>query len=560
MAFKRTKRWFRIWKIGFIMTQEGLDDITFSTPLLKTFHFLTWFNPFWFSYRKKNRGQRLRLALERLGPIFVKFGQILSTRQDMLPIDIVKELRKLQDKVPPFESKKAIKIIEKALNKPINDAFDDFSPKALASASIAQVHAAKLKDGREIVIKVLRPNVHKIMKQDLEILEAMAKSAERFNKIARKMNILALVREAKTHMLNELNLMREAASACQLRRNFKDHKFLYIPEIHWPYCRDNIMVMERINGTPIHDIDALKAKKVDMQVLAERGIEIFYTQVFRDCFFHADMHPGNLFVNTKNPKKPTYIAVDFGIMGTLNRDDQYYLAANFLAFFKRDYHKVAKLHVDSGWIAHDTSIEEFEAAIRTICEPIFDKPLKDISFGQTLVSLFQIAQQFDMHIQPQLLLLQKTLLNIEGLARSLFPELDLWKIARPFLEEWMKKQVGLKSIWYRSKQNFPFISANFPEVPIMLYEILKHTQEQQIKVLEKQAKDKKEKVKPGRRDNWFSRLIAVAGGIIIIVGGALSIDMSTLTHSKDWLIAHPGFISLIGVLILALGWCTKSKK
>ena len=560
MALKRTKRWFRIFKIGFIMSQEGLDDITFSTPMLKTFHFLTWLNPFWFSYRKKDRGQRIRNALERLGPIFVKFGQILSTRQDMIPPDIIKELCKLQDNVPPFDANEAKKIIEKALNQKIDEAFDDFSLKELASASIAQVHSAKLKDGREVIIKVLRPNVKNVMEKDLEILEAMAKGAERFNKLARKMNILALVKEAKTHMLNELNLMREAASACQLRRNFKDHKFFYVPEIYWPYCRENVMVMERISGIQIHNVNALKAKNIDMKVLAERGIEIFYTQVFRDCFFHADMHPGNLFVNTKNPKKPSYIAVDFGVMGSLNKEDQYYLAANFLAFFQRDYYKVAKLHVDSGWVAHDTSIEEFEAAIRTICEPIFEKPLKEISFGQTLVSLFQIAQKFEMHIQPQLLLLQKTLLNIEGLARSLFPDLDLWKIAKPFLEDWMKKQVGLKSIWYRSKENFPFISANFPEVPIMIYEILKHTHEQQVNLIEKDAKKRIEAKQPKRKRNWLSRLIAVAGGIIIIVGGALSIDMSALSHTKDWLIARPGFISLIGVLILALGWFTKSRK
>ena len=563
MAFKRTKRWFRLWRIAFVMSKEGVDNIAFSSPMLRPFKFVTWINPFWFSYHKKTRGERIRLTLEKLGPIFVKFGQILSTRRDILPPDIIDELSKLQDNVPPFSAEKAIKIIEKSLKKPIKDVFDNFQETALASASIAQVHAAELKgdskNKEKIIIKVLRPNVKKIMTQDLEILEIMAKSAERFNKLAKKIRLLALVQEAKHHMLNELDLMREAANACQLKRNFKNNKLLYIPKIYWPHCTENIMIMEKINGVPIYNSNELLARNTDMKILAERGIEIFYTQVFRDCFFHADMHPGNLFVNTKNPKKPTYIAVDFGVMGTLNSDDQYYLAANFLAFFKRDYHEVAKLHVDSGWVARGTSIEDFESAIRTVCEPIFERPIKDISFGQTLLRLFQIAQKFEMRIQPQLLLLQKTLFNIEGLARQLFPELDLWKIARPVLEDWMKKQIGFKSLWHRTKKHYPYMSANFPDVPIMLYEIIKHTKGQQIETLAIQNQSKKDIGTKHRKSNLASKLFYGLGSIIIIVAGALSINYNAIISAEQWLIIRPSVISVIGIAVLALGWYVKPK-
>lgn len=570
MAFKKIKRWARVLNIGFIMSKQGLDDIAFSTPLLKTFHFISFLNPFRISYSKKTQGERVRHTLEKLGPIFVKFGQLLSTRADLLPKEVITELSKLQDNVPPFPTAIARKMIEKALGQPINEVFDDFSETPLASASIAQVHSAKLKNGQQIIIKVLRPNVHKIMQQDLDLLESLAKKAERFNLIARKIKILELVREAKYHILNELDLTREAASACQLRRNFDKSPNLYVPEVYWDYCYDNVMVMERIYGTQIHNIKQLQKQNVDMQVLAEKGIDIFYTQVFRDCFFHADMHPGNLFVNTTNPKQPSYIAVDFGIMGSLNKDDQYYLAANFLAFFKKDYYEVAKLHVDSGWVAPDTKLEEFEAALRTVCEPLFDRPIQDISFGQTFMRLLKIAQRFEMNIQPQLLMLQKTLLNIEGLARTLFPELDLWKAAKPHLEEWMKKQVGIRSLYNRSKHQWPFISSNLPEVPIMIYEVLKDLKQQQNNIKmqkfithQQNTSLTNTQLNPSNR---LAKLLLGAGIIMVLVGTPLyfkiTLDQVTdlLNHTKNWLTQNSRTISVTGIICLAIGYFLKPKK
>ena len=398
------------------------------------------------------------------------------------------------------------------------------------------------------------------MTKDLEILESMAIKAEKHIKLAKKIKILALVQETKTHMLNELDLMREAANACQLKRNFKNSKLLYIPEVYWDHCSSNIMIMERIYGTPIYNIQELKRQKVNMKLLAERGIEIFYTQVFRDCFFHADMHPGNLFVNTSNPDKPSFIAVDFGIIGTLNTDDQYYLATNFLAFFNRDYNGVAKSHIDAGWVSRNTSIEEFESAIRTVCEPIFERPIQDISFGQTLLRLFQIARKFEMNIQPQLLLLQKTLFNIEGLARSLFSELDLWKIAKPVLQDWMQEQIGPKKLWQRTKKNYPFMSTNFPEIPIMMYEIIKNTHNQQIENQIIKSNHTQNSPDQKTSSNFFSKIFLGVGSLIIISAGIISINYNTIENAKKWLIARPSIVLIIGIAALSLGWLLKPKK
>ena len=388
----------------------------------------------------------------------------------------------LQDKVAPFDSALAKQAIENALGLPIDEAFHSFSLTPLASASIAQAHAAELPDGRQVVVKVLRPNIEAKIRQDIAVMEWIAKIIERFAPHTRRFHPVAVVEEIRSTLLDELDLMREAANASQLKRNFTDSDhYLYVPEVHWPLCRKNVLVTERIFGIPIAQVDRLKAEHVNLKVLAEQGVEIFFTQVFRDCFFHADMHPGNIFVDARNPDKPIYCAVDFGIMGTLNAEDQHYLAANFLAFFKRDYTKVAQLHVESGWVPPDTRIDAFESAIRTVCEPIFEKPLKEISFAQTLVRLFQTARRFNMEVQPQLLLLQKTLLSVEGLGRQLYPDLDLWHTAKPFLEKWMRSQVGFKALLSGIKQRAPIWAAKFPELPDAAYDALQYVHRQAIK-------------------------------------------------------------------------------
>jgi len=417
------------------------------------------------------RAVRMRLAIENLGPIFVKAGQILSTRRDLLPEDIADELAKLQDQVPPFPGEKSQQMVEAALKKKINQVFSEFDIKAMASASIAQVHAATLLDGRSVVVKILRPRIHEKVEQDLDLLKVLARLAQCFKRF-KCFKPKDIVNEISRTLQDELDLLREAANASQLRRNFSGSPLLYIPEIYWDYCRSNVLVLERIHGIPIYQINALKDAGFDMKKLAEHGIEVFFTQVFRDSFFHADMHPGNLFVAKENPQCPKYIAVDFGIMGSLSTKDQRYLAENMLAFFKRDYRRVAELHVASGWLPADTRIDQFEGAIRAVCEPMFEKPLKDISFGQLLLRLFQVARRFQINIQPQLILLQKTLLNVEGISRQIYPDLDLWATARPFLEKWLKEQIGVKSFLRRLRENFPHWVEKFPEIPGLIHRFL----------------------------------------------------------------------------------------
>ena len=469
--------WFgqflRLIRTNLILMRYGLDDIIFATHLFRPFRFLIYLLPWnWFLHNRAPRAVRIRLALEALGPVYIKFGQMLSTRRDLLPDDIAVELEKLQDAVPPFPGEKAKVIIEKALGSRIDELFDDFETEPLASASIAQVHAGRLKDGSEIVVKVLRPDILPVIKRDIGLLYIIAELATRYSSQARRLRPIEVVAEYEKTILDELDLMREASNASLLRRNFEDSKDLYVPEIYWDLTRRNVLVMERIRGIPIRNIEELKQKDANMQRLGEMGVEIFFTQVFTHNFFHADMHPGNLFVDLENPNQPQYIAVDFGIMGTLSHTDKHYLAENLLAFFKRDYHKVAKLHVESGWVPAGTRVDEFESAIRSVCEPIFEKPLKDISFGNLLLRLFQTARRFNMEIQPQLVLLQKTLLNIEGLGRQLYPELDLWTTAKPFLEGWMETQVGPKAMFASMKKNVPFIIEKMPEFPELFYKSL----------------------------------------------------------------------------------------
>ncbi len=387
--------------------------------------------------------------------MFVKFGQALSTRRDLLPVDLADELAKLQDRVPPFPSATAIATLELAYGRPLAEVFSSFEEAPLAAASIAQVHVARLKGGEEVVVKILRPGMHELIERDLEVLETLARLAQEYWADARRLRPTEVVQEYRKTILDELDLMREAGNASQLRRNFFGSSLLYVPMVYWDYCRSNVMVMERIHGIIVSRVDELRARGTDIAKLAENGVEIFFTQVFRHNFFHADMHPGNIFVQVEDPKNPRYAAIDFGIVGTLQPRDQHYLAENFLAFFERDYARVASLHVESGWVPKGTRVDELESAVRTVCEPIFNKPLKEISFAQVLLRLFETARRFDMRVQPQLILLQKTLLNIEGLGRELYPELDLWKTAQPILKQWMRERMSPRAVLKRVRAQLP---------------------------------------------------------------------------------------------------------
>ncbi len=469
---------FRLIHINYVLVRHGLDDIVFAIHLLRPFRFLMYVLPWnWFIRNRAPRGRRIRQALEDLGPIFIKFGQMLSTRKDLLPDEIAEELSLLQDRVPPFPGSQAKAIIEKAYGQTVEEVFASFDEAPLASASVAQVHVATLKDGTDVVVKVLRPDILPVIKRDIALLFIVARLAERYSSDARRLRPVEIVDEYRKTIIDELDMMREAANASQLRRNFENIEALYIPEIYWDDTRKNVMVMERIHGEPMGNIEKMKAMGVNMKVLSERGVEIFFTQVFKHNFFHADMHPGNIFVNIDDLNDPKYIAVDFGIVGSLSPEDQRYLAENFLAFFKRDYHRVAELHVTSGWVPAGTRVDEFESAIRSVCEPIFERPLKEISFGHLLLRLFQTARRFDMQVQPQLVLLQKTLLNIEGLGRQIYPDLDLWKTAKPFLENWMSEQVGTRAMVKAFKKNLPFIVEKMPEMPDLIFSALKKSAE-----------------------------------------------------------------------------------
>ncbi len=465
----RPKILLRLIHINWVMMFHGLDEIILKTHLFRPIRFVAFFSPnYWLRKPTEPRGVRIRKTLEDLGPIYVKFGQTLSTRKDLLPEDIAEELVKLQDKVPPFGFELAKQIIEQQLGQTLEQAFAEFDPVPLASASVAQVHTATLHSGEKVIVKVLRPDIEGKIHSDVGLLYELARIAESFSSDARRLRAMEVVAEFEKTILDELDLVREAANASAIRAKFKDSEMLYIPEVHWPMTHRKVMVMERIYGIPVGDIDALRAGNADFKKLAERGVEIFFTQVFRDNFFHADMHPGNIFVQL--PDK--YLAVDFGIVGSLSDSDQRYLAENFLAFFNHDYRRVAQMHIESGWVPSTTRIEEFEAAIRSVCEPIFDKPLKDISFGLLLLRLFQTARRFDMVVQPQLVLLQKTLLNIEGLGRQLYPELDLWQTAKPFLEDWFKQRMGPAAKIKELFSKFPEITEQLPEVPTLVFQAL----------------------------------------------------------------------------------------
>jgi ubiquinone biosynthesis protein len=504
----------------------------------------------WVPRKHASRGERIRRSLEDLGPIFVKFGQMLSTRPDLLPDDIAQELSRLQDRVPPFPGAMARDIIEEAYGHPIETLLDEFNETPMASASIAQVHEAKLKDGREIIVKVVRPNIQKTIRDDIALMYIIADLAQRYWPEARRLRPVEVVSEYEKTIFDELDLLREAANATQIRSNFSDTGLLYIPEIHWDYCRPNVLVMERIYGIPVNDAEQLKAKGTDMRRLSELGVEIFFTQVFRHNFFHADMHPGNIFVNVDDPTDPQYLAVDFGIVGSLSVEDQRYLAENFHAFFNRDYQRVAELHVESGWVPKDTRVDEFEAAIRTVCEPIFQRPLKEISFGQLLLRLFQTARRFDMQVQPQLVLLQKTLLNIEGLGRSLYPDLDLWVTAKPFLEQWMIDHLGVKGMANSAKHHIPLFMEKLPEMPGLAYDVLRKAARDELRI--QYESHQLDELRREMRAANQRTVIAIAGASSLMAS-VVVVDIPGLPMSLGMPTASLVF-GLLGIGLLGWAW------
>jgi ubiquinone biosynthesis protein len=470
-------RFFRLMRIVNVFARHGLDEFISALHLLRPYRYLLYLFPaYWNREDQKPRGQRLREALEELGPIFVKFGQLLSTRPDLVPEDIATELTRLQDDVPPFEGRIARDLINRAYGEPLERHFAEFEDEPIASASVAQVHRATLHQGADVIVKVLRPGIEQTIDHDLELLYALAELAQKYWADGQRLRPVEVVEEYDKTIHDELDLIREGANASQLRNNFAGSELIYVPEVFWDHTRQDVLVMERIDGIPIRDVAAIKAAGVDMKQLAHAGVEIFFTQAFRDGFFHADMHPGNIFVAPSGQ----YRAVDFGIMGTLSDEDKRYLADNFLAFFNRDYRAVAVAHLRAGWVPPDTRVEEFEAAIRTVCEPIFARPIREISFGRLVVRLFQTARRFNMPVQPQLVLLQKTLLNIEGLGRQLYPDLDLWETAKPFLERWMSEQVGPRAAVRVIRQELPRLASIAPEIPGLAAELMRRVRDEEI--------------------------------------------------------------------------------
>ncbi|MEH6582199.1 MAG: ubiquinone biosynthesis regulatory protein kinase UbiB [Halioglobus sp.] len=471
-----------------------------------------------------SRGVRLRKALEELGPVFIKFGQMLSTRRDLLPEDIADELARLQDDVPPFPEQQSIAIIEQALAKPIAELFAEFSATPMASASVAQIHAATLHSGEQVVVKVVRPDIAPVIRQDIALMQTLARLVHKYVPDGRRLRPVEVVNDYETTILDELDMGREAANASQLRRNFADSKLLYVPEVYWDYTCRNVFTMERISGIPVTDMATLKSKGVDLKLLAERGVEIFFTQVFRDSFFHADMHPGNIFVDASDPADPTYIAVDCAIIGCLSNSDQYYLARNLLGIFQRDYHEVAQLHVECGWVPSDTRVQDFESAMRAVCEPVFERPISEISFGQLLIYLFQTARRFDMEVQPSLVLLQKTLLNIEGLGRQLYPDLNLWDTAQPFLEHWVQERYSPQTLFKRLQRHAPSWLEQLPQLPDAVLESLQQPRAlDQISSSEQRQLNRLENeriARPRRRRRYVAAItLLVAAGIVASPGG-----------------------------------------
>ena len=518
----------RLIEIQRVLVRHGLDEFVRATHLYRPLRFIFLLSPWtWFTRRgDAPRGQRLREALEELGPIFVKFGQAVSTRRDLLPLDIADELAKLQDRVPPFDGKIARAMIERAYGRAAEQVFSTFEETPLAAASIAQVHAAELRSEvplngaktREVVVKVLRPGMHAVIARDLEVLHALARFADANWEGSRRLRPMEVVREYEKTIIDELDLMREAGNASQLRRNFESSTLLYVPATHWDFCRPEVLVLERIRGVQISNMARLREAGTDIRRLAENGVEIFFTQVFKHNFFHADMHPGNIFVLIDNPAQPKYAAVDFGIVGTLDPRDQYYLAENFLAVFDRDYRRVATLHLESGWVPEGSRVDEMESAIRTVCEPIFNKPLKEISFGTVLLRLFEISRRFNVEIQPQLILLQKTLLNIEGLGRDLYPDLDVFKTAGPIMRDWVREKMSARAVMDKARVQLPEIINSLQTLAPLVRSAVQRAQDGRLRLAveapEINALRNEIKRTNRRRDKVTIAAVILLGGIV----------------------------------------------
>lgn len=492
------------------------------------------------------RGVRLRKALEELGPVFIKFGQMLSTRRDLLPRDIADELAKLQDEVPPFPEAQSVAIIEKALGKAVGELFASFEATPIASASVAQVHAAELHGGEQVVVKVVRPDIEPVIRQDLALMFTLAQLVARYLPDGRRLRPVEVVADYELIILDELDLAREAANASQLRRNFEGSKLVYVPRVYWDFTSRSVFTMERIEGIPVTDMATLRARGTDLKLLAERGVEIFFTQVFRDSFFHADMHPGNIFVDASDPADPGYIAVDCAIIGSLSDSDQYYLARNLLAIFRRDYREVAELHVECGWVGPTTRVQDFEFAMRAVCEPVFEKPLGEISFGQLLIYLFRTARRFDMQVQPSLVLLQKTLLNIEGLGRELYPDLNLWETAQPFLEQWVQERYSPQTLWRRLQRHAPSWLEQLPMLPDAVLENLQAPRDMALQAEREQrleeAAERLAQKRLWQRRRQLLAAIALACAAVIAAPGAR--DALLQAPALTWLLAASAAVLL----------------
>jgi len=537
----------RLVQIHRVFHRYGLIDYTRGSSLYRRLRWVNALSPWlWMQGSVRGpRGERLRLALQELGPVFVKFGQAISTRLDLLPTDIAQELVKLQDQVPPFPGEVAQQLVTEALGAPVAQLFRRFDTEPLAAASIAQVHAAELPDGREVIVKVLRPGMRELIQRDIAVLYALARLGARHSTEIRRLRPVEIVREYETTILDELDLMREAANAANLKRNFTGDPRLHVPEVYWDLTRTSVMVMERIHGVPVGDLARLRELGVDFHKLAENGVAIFFTQVFRHNFFHADMHPGNIFVLPENPAEPRYAAVDFGIVGTLDPRDQEYLAQNFLAVFDRDYRRVATLHVDSGWVPHDIRVEEMEAAIRTICEPIFDRPLKDISFGVVLLRLFEALRRFDARIQPQLILLQKTLFNIEGLGRQLYPDLDVWKTASPILREWMREKHHPLNVARRLWKQMPELLQALEASPVALRRrVMEAAEARPSSAVFASDAHRTERTESPR--NSGPALIAPS---LVLLAGVVALSAARIPAALGWIIALAGALWLVRNLL-----------
>jgi ubiquinone biosynthesis protein len=549
----------RLLGIQHVLIRHGLDELVFAMHIFRPVRFIERLLPWnWNNRVRGPQAERVRLVLEELGPIFVKFGQILSTRRDLLPEDYADELAKLQDKVPPFPGVQARQIVEEAFGKKIDEIFLEFDETPLASASIAQVHSATLMDGRKMIVKVVRPEIDKVIKRDLGLMHVLARKAETYWADARKLKPTNVVAEFEKTLLDELDLMREAANASQLRRNFVDSDILYVPEIEWDLTTNNVMVMERVSGIPVNDTDALREAGVDMKRLAENGIELFLTQVIRDSYFHADMHPGNIFIRPGENGAAQIVVVDFGIMSSLSEFDQRYLAENFLAFLHRDYKKVAALHVDSGWVPANTRVDEFESAIRTVCEPMFDRSLHSISFGTILLRLFQTARQFNMPILPQLILLQKTLVNVEGLGRQLYPELDVWKTTKPLFERWMSQRVGFGGLIDGVKYNIPHWLDRLPDLPNKVIDLVERMREGKIHV--EWHSEELERLQTEMHQYNRRNILAIIGSSLVL-GGVVLYGLYGLDGNSPVMIGQFPLVSwVLGGVGVGVLWLATRRK